>query len=113
MRKTLLLFTLILFAGSFKVHAQDVLSTERKLYNLRMAEKSIFELPYSYEHINLIFMPEIESSRATIAPNYPNREGLPRDMIAIDQAFFYWIETYPSEYDNYYQYLNLFYRDHK
>ena len=102
---------LILFLLTFQVKSQDI-SVERKQYYLNQAENKIFSLPFSYEHINGVFMPEILAKRDDLAPNYPNRALLGRDAAIINNAFQTWITTYPNEYSSYYSYLQVYYREH-
>lgn len=88
-------------------------SPERKLYNLQLAERSITQLNYPQEKIINEFLPEVHSARDSIAPNYPERSSLQRTKEAVNQAFYSWMDLYPSEFDQYLNYLNLYYRERK
>ena len=105
--------TLLFIVGVGLISYSQNLSPERKLYKLRQAEYAISNLNYSLEKIRDEFIPEVHSSRDSIAPHYPDQSQLQRDDQIIDQAFYSWIDMYPSEYDNYLNYLNLFYRERK
>jgi len=101
---------LILFCIGFSGNTQE-LSNERKLYNLQKAESQISQLPYSIEKISDEVVPEIHSARDSIAPNYPIRANILRNRDAVNTAFYNWIETFPSEYQDYINYLRLYYRE--
>lgn len=102
---------LFLFALFSQCYGQAP-STERKLYYLKQSENQIFTLPYSFEHINEVIMPEIVASRDSLAAHYPERSLLPRDQASITAAFNFWIESYPVEYRTYRAYLEEYYKDH-
>lgn len=113
MKATLTLLVFAIVCSLSNATAQSELSNERKIDLLKKAETEIFKLPYEMDFIKNNYVPEIQASKDSLAPNYPNRENLPRDKSAIDQAYIDWLVQHPSEYDAYYGYLKVFIRTHK
>ena len=114
MRRVLLFLGLILlFGSSLDAVAQEQIPVERKYQSLKRAEVHLFQLPYEIETIKNDFYPEVLENRALLAPNYPDISQLPRTMEARDNAFISWIETFPNEYQAYYDYLTNYITDKK
>lgn len=89
------------------------LSSERKLYNLHNLEIEIFKLPYDVEYIKDTLFVEVVDNRMQLAPHYPDISVLPRTKEARDNAYYSWIDLYPTEFDNYFVYLRTFIHAHK
>lgn len=88
-------------------------SFERNYYNLQQAEKQIFELPFDTDNIVSTIIPEIHNERGILAPHYPDRSGLSRDITSLENAFQNWISNYPNEFEAYLKYLKVYYRTNK
>ena len=110
MKRTLLLFLVLLLCTSADVYSQSVETPERKYYYLLRAEKSIFNLPVSQDSIENIIYPEILGQRDILSPHYPSISDLPRNHQARDDAFYAWINNHEDEYSAYYSYLAAYIR---
>ena len=109
-----LLFALFL-GNAFDSKAQ---SREEQAGNYVMSElarvhKEVFSLPYSYDHIKGVFMPEIEANRLVIAPHYPTRNDVSNDQELIKQSFQAWCMNYPLEVTDYIENVEQFVIDHQ
>lgn len=90
---------------------------EEIAFNFMMTElarvhKGVFALPYEYNHIKGVFMPEIEAHRLIIAPHYPSRAVVGEDQELAMQKFREWYHDYPNESVLYIQYVDQFISDH-
>ena len=109
MRITLTLFVLILIGLTTSSYAQDS-SPERKYYNLQEAESGIFKLPFHIDSIRNVIYLETIAQRRQLAPHYPDISTIARTEEARQNAFYSWIDVYPTEYSEYYSYLTIYIR---
>lgn len=106
MKKVLLFFiTTLVVSGNF-VFGQ--MTTDRKYKSIQHAEHQVFQLGFDMDTMKNHIYPMLISNRDNLAPHYPDFTTLERNMEARNAAMFNWIESFPSEYDDYYNYLRIF-----
>ena len=106
MRKAIILCFIVIGVSITDGYSQTV--TERKYSALKTAEKGIFNLGFGIDTVSHYIYPEIVGQRSVLAPHYPDITSLERTVEAITLAFHNWIESYPTEYEAYYTYLQNF-----
>jgi len=86
-------------------------------FNMMMSElsrvhKELYALPYSYDHIKGVFMPEIETQRLVVAPHYPSRQAIGTNQDLATTLFREWWDNYPQESTDYISYVQSFISSH-
>jgi len=79
---------------------------------LARVHKELFALPYSYDHIKGVFMPEIETQRLIIAPHYPTRQATGTNQDLATTLFREWWDNYQQESTDYIAYVQSFIASH-
>lgn len=112
--KLILIFSLLFLTFCMNITSgfSQELSPERKIYVLNNLQNDIHRLPYDTDYILNTLIPETQRKRFELAPHYPDLLTIERDKQIIDQAFVFWVTTYPQEYETYKVYLELFLRSH-
>lgn len=82
------------------------------LSELGRVHKLLFQLPYEYEYIKSVIMPEIEKQRLLVAPHYPSRNETGDDQNLVMKAFRFWFDNYKQECYDYIQYVDNYINEH-
>lgn len=112
--KILTLILILLTVSLGYTYGQDdkYPTTQGKIEKLLRWENKVHYLPYDEIHLNQEIYPEVNAQRDHLAPHYPDVRSLEQTREAIYAAFTDWYESYPSEYSNYLEFLQLFIRKH-
>jgi hypothetical protein len=103
---TTLIFLIVSFLNiSF---SQDEIDLDRKVDKILNYQNDIYRLPFDAQHIRTVVIPEIDSKKATIAPNFPDTRNIFNDELK--DIIRIWIQNFPSEYVAYEKYLETFIR---
>ena len=106
MKKVLLFFIAAFVVSGSLVFGQ--MTTDRKYKSIQHAEHQVFELGFDMDTMKNHIYPMLMDNRDNLAPHYPDFQNIERSMEARKLAMLAWIEQYPAEYDDYYNYLRIF-----